>query len=58
VEFDEILASPLRRAMRTAQLATGRTARPEPRARERDFGRYDGLTLQDIRVEVPGWHGI
>lgn len=51
-----VIASPLRRARRTAELAM-------PNARieldddlmEWDFGAYDGRTTADIRAERPGW---
>jgi broad specificity phosphatase PhoE len=54
VHFDLVLASPLQRATRTAQLA-GLDPRPEPDAMEWDYGDYEGRTTADIRTERPGW---
>jgi probable phosphoglycerate mutase len=54
VAFDLVLASPLRRALRTAELA-GLTPRPEPLAVEWDYGDYEGVTTVEVRETVPGW---
>jgi broad specificity phosphatase PhoE len=54
VAFDLVLASPLRRAWRTAELA-GLTPRPEPAAVEWDYGDYEGVTTAEIRETRPGW---
>lgn len=53
--FDDVLASPLQRARRTAELAGFGHARPEPLAVEWDYGDYEGLTRAQIREQVPGW---
>jgi broad specificity phosphatase PhoE len=52
--FDLVLASPLQRARRTAELA-GLTPQPEPDAVEWDYGDYEGLTTAQVREQVPGW---
>jgi broad specificity phosphatase PhoE len=54
VHFDLVLASPLRRAWHTAELA-GVKPEPEPRAMEWDYGDYEGVTTMEIRETVPGW---
>lgn len=54
VHFDIVLASPLQRAWRTAELA-GVKAEPEPDAMEWDYGEYEGRRTVDIRETVPGW---
>ena len=54
VHFDLVLASPLQRAWRTAELA-GLEPKPEPLAVEWDYGDYEGRTTVDIRTEQPGW---
>src|SRR5688572_12198412 len=56
VSFDRVCASPLARARRTAELAgLGALAASDERLLEMDFGRYDGLTVEEIRRERPGW---
>lgn len=56
VRFERVLVSPLSRARRTAELAQlGDVAQLDPRLLEMDFGRYDGLTVEEIRRERPGW---
>ena len=54
VPFDLVLASPLGRAWRTAELA-GLTPKPEPLAQEWDYGVYEGRTTADIQQAEPGW---
>ena len=49
-----VLASPRRRAVRTAELA-GYEAELAPDLAEWDYGAYEGLTTAQIRVERPGW---
>jgi probable phosphoglycerate mutase len=56
MHFDQVLVSPLLRARETAQLAGyGDSAVIEPRLKEMNFGRYEGLTTDEIRQEQPGW---
>jgi broad specificity phosphatase PhoE len=57
-EIDAIYASPRRRALQTLELALG--ARPAPTIvtdllAEVDYGRYEGLTAEQIRKLVPQW---
>lgn len=49
------LASPLRRAQRTAALAGFADVVTEPLLTEWDYGEYEGLTTEHIRKTVPGW---
>lgn len=56
VSFARVLVSPLFRARRTAELAgLGAAAKIDERLLEMDFGRYDGLSVEEIRREQPGW---
>ena len=50
-----VLSSPLQRAARTAELATGRVADVDPDLVEWDNGEYEGRTTHDIRQDRPGW---
>lgn len=56
IEFARVLTSPLRRAVRTCELA-GHGARAEVVAdlAEVDYGEYEGLRTVEIRRERPGW---
>lgn len=56
VAFDVVLASPLERAYRTAQLAGLDGIQLEPLAVEWDYGDYEGLTRAQIQAKVPGWN--
>lgn len=49
-----VLASPRRRALRTAELA-GYAAKPDADLTEWDYGGYEGLTTPQIREDRPGW---
>jgi probable phosphoglycerate mutase len=51
-----VLTSPLRRAVRTAELAGFAHAEPDPDLREWDYGGYEGLTTAEIRRTRPGWN--
>ncbi len=52
--FDLVVASSLRRAWRTATIvAPGRLVRLESDFREIDFGRWEGLTKQEIEARDP-----
>ena len=55
--FDLVLSSPLRRAVRTAELAGLTDVQLEPRAVEWDYGDFEGLTRAQIREETgdPEW---
>jgi broad specificity phosphatase PhoE len=54
--FAAVLTSPLERARRTCELAgLGVAAALDPDLEEWDYGRYDGLTSDQIRAERPGW---
>jgi probable phosphoglycerate mutase len=48
-------SSPLRRAMRTAELAGLVDVTPDPDLQEWDYGGYEGLTRAQIRESRPGW---
>jgi probable phosphoglycerate mutase len=54
VRFDLVESSPRQRAMRTAALA-GVTATANPDLAEWDYGELEGLTLDQIRADLPGW---
>ena len=54
IGFDLVLASPLQRARRTAELA-GLVPQTEPDAVEWDYGDYEGLTTAQVREQVSGW---
>ena len=54
--FANVLASPLRRARRTGELAGfGAHAEPDVDLLEWDYGAYEGRRTADIRAERPGW---
>ena len=56
-EFDHVLASPLKRARRTCELAGfGSVAQIEPDLQEWDYGDYEGLTTPEICARRPGWN--
>jgi probable phosphoglycerate mutase len=50
--FDLVLASPLRRARRTAELAGLGDARDDDDLLEWDYGGYEGLTTPEIRARL------
>ncbi|MFL1428962.1 MULTISPECIES: histidine phosphatase family protein [unclassified Nocardiopsis] len=50
-----VIASPLRRAVRTAELAGLTVTRTDPDLQEWDYGGYEGVTTVEIRRERPGW---
>ncbi len=61
-DFRLVLASPLQRARRTAELA-GLQPQIDPLLREWDYGGYEGRTTRDIRAELgynwtPFAHGV
>jgi broad specificity phosphatase PhoE len=54
--FAKVFTSPLRRAMRTSELAGfGSVAEIDPDLVEWDYGEYEGRTTADIRAERPDW---
>src|ERR1035437_10018595 len=54
VRIDRIVSSPLLRALETAQtLATGRPVEVDERLRELDYGRWEGLTYEEIDARDP-----
>jgi probable phosphoglycerate mutase len=54
--FAKVFASPLRRAMRTCELAGfGPRAEIDPDLVEWDYGEYEGRTTAEIRAERPDW---
>jgi broad specificity phosphatase PhoE len=55
--FDQVLCSPLRRALTTCELAGLRDgAEIDPDLREWNYGDYEGLTTPEIRERDPGWN--
>lgn len=48
LSFDLVLASPLRRAVRTAELATGETVQTDARLLEYDLGPLDGKDMKEL----------
>jgi probable phosphoglycerate mutase len=54
LDFEQVLVSPLQRAMETCRLA-GFEGKVEPDLMEWDYGSYEGLTSDEIRQERPGW---
>ena len=56
LSFAQVLTSPLKRAMRTCELAGfGATALPDPDLVEWNYGRYEGRTTAEIHAERPAW---
>ncbi|MEU8851615.1 histidine phosphatase family protein [Streptomyces sp. NPDC048564] len=53
--FSLALTSPLRRAVRTAELAGVSGAVPDPDLHEWDYGDYEGVTTVDIHRSRPHW---
>src|ERR1700758_472537 len=54
--FAKIFTSPLRRAVRTCELAGfGSAAEVDPNLVEWDYGDYEGLRTVDIQAKRPGW---
>ncbi|MFC4149810.1 histidine phosphatase family protein [Micromonospora mangrovi] len=54
--FVRVLASPRKRALRTAQLAGLDVTAVEPDLAEWNYGEYEGRTGADIQEERPGWN--
>jgi broad specificity phosphatase PhoE len=55
-QIREAFTSPAGRAVRTAELAGLRDAKPDPDLWEWDYGGYEGLTTSQIQAERPGWY--
>nr|WP_090281587.1 acid phosphatase [Mycolicibacterium komanii]CRL78188.1 acid phosphatase [Mycolicibacterium komanii] len=57
LELDDplVISSPMRRAVRTAELAGLTIDEVSPLLQEWDYGRYEGLTTPQIRETVPDW---
>ncbi len=56
LRFTAVLTSPLRRAVRTCELAGfGSMAEVEPDLMEWNYGTYEGRTSADIHAERPDW---
>ena len=54
--FELVLTSPLKRAVRTCELAGyGAQAQVDPNLAEWDYGSYEGLTTAQIREDHPNW---
>jgi len=54
VRIDRIVSSPMLRALETAQtVATGRPVEVDERLRELDYGRWEGLTYEEIDARDP-----
>jgi broad specificity phosphatase PhoE len=52
--YDLVVSSPLRRALESAEiLAPGASVKVEPAFREIDFGRWEGLTAEEIEARDP-----
>lgn len=55
VRIDRIVSSPLVRSAETAEiLAGGAPVQLDPRLAELDYGRWEGLTLEEIEARFPG----
>ncbi|MFE0189552.1 histidine phosphatase family protein [Streptomyces sp. NPDC058989] len=52
----QVYASPMVRALRTAELAGLALPRIDPDLREWDYGGYEGITTAEIHRERPGWY--
>jgi broad specificity phosphatase PhoE len=57
VPVDRIVSSPLARSAETAEIvASGRPVELDKRLAELDYGRWEGLTLEQIEEQFPGEH--
>jgi broad specificity phosphatase PhoE len=56
VHFDLVLTSPLLRARTTAEEAGFNELETSDDLVEFDYGRYEGVTFDDIQREQPGWN--
>lgn len=55
-DVGRVVTSPLRRAVRTAELAGLSVSGTDPDLAEWDYGGYEGITTADIRRGRPGWN--
>jgi broad specificity phosphatase PhoE len=55
MRLDHVYSSPLRRALRTAELAGFAHPEVTDLLREVNYGRYEGLTTDQIHQSDPGW---
>ncbi len=55
IDFEQVLTSPLQRAVRTAELAGFPHAEVDADLVEWAYGDYEGLTTVEIRETVPDW---
>lgn len=55
IRFDAVYSSPLQRALRTAQLAGFEDPEITPLLKEVDYGKFEGLTLDQIHETDPDW---
>ena len=55
MQFDAVYSSPMQRALKTAELAGFPHPEVTDLLREVDYGRYEGLTTQQIHQENPHW---
>ncbi|HNB20896.1 MAG TPA: histidine phosphatase family protein [Candidatus Melainabacteria bacterium] len=55
IDFCDVLVSPLSRARETAQLAGMEAVKICDDLAEIHYGKYEGLTTEQIRKDVPGW---
>src|SRR5450759_3143262 len=59
VRIDRIISSPMLRALETAQtIASGRPIEVDPRLRELDYGRWEGLTYAEIEARDPALRAL
>jgi broad specificity phosphatase PhoE len=56
IAFGSVLSSPLRRALRTSEIAGfGAIARTDADLVEWNYGAYEGKTTEEIRAQCPDW---
>jgi probable phosphoglycerate mutase len=55
MHFDAVYSSPMQRALRTCELAGMGKPEITPLLSEVDYGRYEGLTTEQIHETRPGW---
>ncbi|MGW1372950.1 histidine phosphatase family protein [Streptomyces sp. NPDC002446] len=55
-KIGQVYASPMARALRTAELAGLPRPQIDPDLREWDYGGYEGITTAEIHRERPGWY--